>query len=100
MHYESLYDFSFRPARLVELVWPEFSGPTYYRWLSLMRLDDSGAWANSIYMGMVPLVAAAAAGVLIASRSPRVRPWLVVLGLALLTSIGGLGAVGLWRNIV
>ncbi len=98
VHYESLYNFSLRPIRLLELLWPDVSGRSCYRWLSLLRLDDSGAWANSIYAGIITVIAATLATA-VCRRSPRVRSWLVLLGLAALASIGGLGAVGFARNV-
>lgn len=99
IHYENLYDFGLRPIRLLELLWPDFSGRSCYRWLALLRLDDSGAWANSLYAGIVGVIAALAA-TLLWRKNRQVRMWLVMLGLALLASIGGLGGVGLGRNLL
>jgi len=99
IHYENLYDFSLRPIRLLELLWPDFSGRSCYRWLTLLRLDDSGAWANSLYAGIVTVIAVAAVTA-VCKRSPRVRTWLVLLGLTFLASVGGLGMVGLVRNLL
>lgn len=98
-HYAEIYSFSVFPWRVLELVWADFSGTTFYRWPVMLGIDTPGPWANSLYAGVVPVAAAVAA--LFAARGcwqPR-RMWCVVLGWAAVASLGGLGIVGLVRNL-
>jgi hypothetical protein len=98
-HYAEIYAFSVFPWRMLELVWADFSGTTFYRWPVMLGVDTPGPWVNSLYAGVVP--AAAAIAVVFAARGrwrPR-RMWCVVLGWAAFASLGGLGIVGLARNL-
>lgn len=98
-HYAEIYSFSVFPWRVLELVWTDFSGTTFYRWPVMLGIDTPGPWANSLYAGVVPVAAAIAA--VFAARGywqPR-RMWCVVLGWAAVASLGGLGIVGLVRNL-
>ena len=98
-HYADIYSFSIFPWQFIELVWANFSGTTFYRWPVMLGIDKPGAWANSLYAGVVPVAAALAA--LVTARGqwlPR-RTWCVVLAWAAIASLGGLGIVGLARNL-
>lgn len=99
-HYESMYAFSLHIWRVVELFWPQASGPIYYRWPVTLGIDSPGSWMNSLYAGIVPCAAVSVAFVALPYRLPSRLSWVVVLGVAFAASLGGLGLVGLGRGAV
>jgi hypothetical protein len=98
-HYGEIYEFSVFPWRVLELVWADFSGTTFYRWPVMLGIDTPGPWANSLYAGVVPVAAAIAAVFAARGRWQPRYIWCAVLGWAALSSLGGLGIVGLVRNL-
>jgi hypothetical protein len=57
-HHEHIYHFSVGPWRLVELVWPRFSGqmfPTNRRWTNAIPAEGR-IWTPSLYAGLLPLL--------------------------------------------
>jgi hypothetical protein len=98
-HYAEIYSFSVFPWRVLELVWADFSGTTFYRWPVMLGIDIPGAWANSLYAGVVPVAAAIAAVCAGRGRREPRRMWCAVLAWAAVASLGGLGIVGLARNV-
>lgn len=99
-HYESMYAFSLHVWRVVELFWPQASGPVYYRWPVTLGIDSPGSWVNSLYAGILPVAAMGVALVTPPRRMPSRLSWAVVLGVAFAASLGGLGLVGLGRGAV
>jgi len=99
-HYAEIYAFSVFPWQVIELAWAGFSGTTFYRWPVMLGIDIPGAWANSLYAGVVPVAAAIAAVFAGRGRREPQRMWCVVLAWAALASLGGLGLVGLVRNLM
>lgn len=85
-HARRIYYFSLGPWRLVELFWPNVSGrmfPIHRRWLSALPGEGS-VWTPTLYLGLVPLVAAGVAWRW--SRMPLRDRWLICLVAA---GIGG-----------
>lgn len=97
-HYDSMYAFSLHLWRIAELVWPQASGPVYYRWPVTLGIDSPGSWMNSLYAGIVPFAAMIVAVVMPRRRTPAGLPWSCVLVFALVASLGGLGLAGLGRG--
>jgi hypothetical protein len=59
-HHKDLYDFSVEPWRMVETLWPNFSGrlfPRNRRWLSVLGAEGR-IWVPSLYAGLAPLLLA------------------------------------------
>ncbi|MEX0676279.1 MAG: YfhO family protein [Pirellulales bacterium] len=82
-----VYQFSVAPWRVVELVWPNVSGqafPTNRRWLAPLGVERDAwdLWAPTLYMGLLPLVLAAAAWNVRSGTPVDVRflSWMVVFG--------------------
>jgi hypothetical protein len=98
-HYAEIYAFSVFPWRVLELVWADFSGTTFYRWPVMLGIDTPGPWANSLDAGVVPVAAAIVAVFAARGRWEPRRMWCAVLVWAALASLGGLGIVGLVRNL-
>ena len=94
------YDFSFIPWRLVEFVWPNFSGKLSggLRWMIEAGGESPRCWIASCYLGLAPLVLA-----LVVFDPRRRRPvvawlsWIALLGT--LASFGGYGPVWLFRVV-
>lgn len=99
-HKELIYRHAVQPWRLIELVWPEASGPLFYRWPTALRLDAPGPWVNSLYAGIIPAAAVMTAAGRRGRQVGGVKIWLVVLACSLWASFGGLGLVGLSRGAV
>jgi hypothetical protein len=89
-----------QPWRLIELVWPQASGPLFYRWPTVLGLDAPGPWVNSLYAGIIPLAAVVTAAARRGRHVGAVKIWLVILAGSLWASLGGLGLVGLGRGAV
>ena len=92
-HHERAYHFSVGPWRYAELLWPNVSGrmfPTQRRWLSLWPAEGR-IWTPTLYMGLLPILLAAAQ-LRLRSKDERIRwlSWLV-----LLFTLGSLGWYGL-----
>lgn len=98
-HYGAIYAFALHPLRLLEFIWPDALG-TFAggRWAADVGLDNGKVWANSLYSGILPLALAAAAGLASATRRPTRRAWGLAAVLALVSSMGGLGLVGIVCN--
>jgi len=97
-HYGAIYSFALHPARLLEFIWPDALGTIEGRWAANVGLDNRDVWANSLYSGMLTLVLAGTAWLVPpAIRSTR-NAWGLTAVLTLLTSMGGLGVVGVLRN--
>jgi len=103
------YMYSLSPARLLEFVFPNFSGRTpvnasgraqpNWRWLVMIRGEELDLWFPSCYLGLAPLALA------IAAFSPLCRrpqtAWLSWIALiATLGSLGCYGPVWLYRLLV
>lgn len=91
-HQRQIYDFSVSPSRIVECIWPNFSGrpfPENHRWLTAARLEDR-VWTPSLYMGLLPFVLGILA-IRLRGRSDREKwlSWIVVL--SCLASLGWYG---------
>jgi len=92
-YHARVFDYSVAPWRLLELLWPNVAGrpwPSHHHWIDAWS-DDPRTWTPSLYIGLVPLLLAAAAlrwrgGAAI----DRGLSWLVLLALA-----GSLGYYGL-----
>ncbi len=59
-HHQQLYAFSVAPWRLIECLWPNFSGrmfPRHQRWLSAVGGEDR-VWTPTLYLGLMPLLLA------------------------------------------
>jgi len=97
-HYFSTYGFTLLPWRIVELVWPGFSGPPRGRWTIAWGFDTGTTWATSLYAGLLPALATTAIGLVRSGRPGDRRFWLVLLAVSFVTSFGAYGAVGLVRN--
>jgi len=97
-HYFSTYGFTLLPWRIVELVWPGFSGPPHSRWTIEWGFDTGTTWANSLYAGLLPALAPTAIGLVRGGRPGVRRFWLVLLAVSFVVSFGAYGAVGLVRN--
>jgi hypothetical protein len=92
-HADHIYQFSVPPVRLVELAWPNCLGrpfPQYRRWTQAAGLERS-VWTPSLYMGLLPVLAALAAFRLFGG-APR-QQWLSWS--ALLAGLGALGVYGI-----
>lgn len=92
-HQRQIYHFSVPPWRAIELLWPNVGGrpfPTNRRWLAALGAEGN-LWAPSMYMGLLPLVLAAATWSLrkMAAVEIRFSSWMVVLG-----SLASLGVYG------
>lgn len=102
-HERQIYQFSVAPWRGVELVWPNVTGrafPTNGRWLGPLGVESSpwDLWTPTLYMGLLPLVLAAAAWSLRPGAPVEIRwlSWMVVLGAVASLGVYGLAwAVGL-----
>jgi hypothetical protein len=97
-HYSSTYGFTLLPWRIVELVWPGFSGPPHGRWTITWGFDTGTTWANSLYAGLLPALAPAALGLVRVGRPGNRRFWLWLLAASFVASFGAYGIVGLVRN--
>ena len=97
-HYFSTYGFTLLPWRIVELIWPGFSGPPSGRWTISSGFDAAATWANSLYAGLLPALAPAALGLVRVGRPGSRRFWLLLLAASFVTSFGAYGVVGLVRN--
>jgi hypothetical protein len=99
-HEENLYDFSFAPLRLLELVLPGIFGelgPHYQNWLKVLTPRQRW-WTNTNYLGLLTIVAAGF--VIFHQWSNRlVRSAVFVAAIALISSFGiwGLGAI--WNAV-
>jgi len=96
-----VYDFSVGPWRLAEFVWPNASGrqfPIHRRWLEVLPAEGR-IWTPSLYMGILPLLLAAAS---LRFRGAAVRQrwlsWSVVLAVA--ASFGWYGPVWWMREVL
>ena len=92
-HHERAYYFSVGPWRFAELIWPNVSGrmfTTNRRWLSLWPAEGR-IWTPTLYMGLLPILLAAAQ-LRLRGGDERTRwlSWLV-----LLFALGSLGWYGL-----
>lgn len=99
-HKELIYRHAVQPWRLIELVWPQASGPLFYRWPTVLGLDAPGPWVNSLYAGIIPAAAVMTAAGRLGRQASAVTIWLVILVCSLWASLGGLGLVGLSRGAV
>lgn len=93
-HHERIYDFSSGPWRWLELVWPNVGGrmfPQHHRWMTAIPAEGR-VWTPSLYVGLVPLLAALAAFSVRRTADLRIRwlSWMTLLGL-----VGSLGVYGL-----
>ncbi len=92
-HAEQIYQFSVPPIRLVELAWPNCLGrpfPEFRRWTQAAGLEGY-VWTPSLYMGLLPVLAALAAFRLCGGT--RRQQWLSWT--ALLAGIGVMGVYGI-----
>lgn len=97
-HYFSTYGFTLLPWRVVELLWPGFSGPPHGRWTISWGFDTGTTWANSLYAGLLPALATTAIGLVRVGRPGSRRFWLLLLAASFGASFGAYGIVGLVRN--
>ena len=100
-HQAHAYDFSNGPWRFVELVWPNFGGcqyPIHARWLNGLPAEGR-IWTPSLYIGILPLVMAAATWT---RRKLHTRVhWLWVLVILFgLASLGRYGVGWLLNEII
>ena len=98
-HYGAIYAFALHPLRLVEFMWPDALGTIAGRWAVKVGLDNSEVWANCLYSGILPLGLAGAAWIVPAARWPARKAFALAAALALVASMGGLGVVGIGRNV-
>ncbi len=94
VHERQIYPFSVGPWREIEFVWPNISGrqfPTNRRWLNALPAEGR-VWTPSMYMGLLPLLLAAASWSVRRAAPPHVRwmSWSV-----LLAALGSMGVYGL-----
>ena len=99
-HQDSTYEFSLGPWRLVECLWPNFSGqqfPVNRRWLEILPAEGA-VWVPSLYLGLYPLLLAATAFRL-RRASGRIRwlSWLLLL--SVWASFGEFGLIWLAREL-
>lgn len=100
-HHASVYDFSVGPWRWLEFIWPNIGGrmfPEHRRWMNAIPAEGR-IWTPSLYMGLLPLLAACSVFSLRRKSDVTTRwfSWLVLFGL-----IGSLGVYGLgfvWHEI-
>jgi len=90
-HESDMYDFSVEPWRLVEYLWPNFSGDLYglnNRWTTLAGWERQ-PWTASLYMGLIPVLLAVGAWSL---RGTDIR----IRWISLLTLLGVLASFGIY----
>lgn len=97
-HYRNSYSFAVAPWRIVEILWPGFSGPVWSRWSCIAGLETTYIWTASLYAGGILAVSACAAMWWMRSTK-AVRSWTVIGLFALWASFGGYAGVGLVRNL-
>jgi len=96
-HYHDTYSFALAPWRILEAVWPGFSGRIWSRWTMVAELETRFAWAASIYAGLlVAVLVAASFGK--QRRDAAYRLWLFIGVISLLAACGGYVGIGLGRN--
>jgi hypothetical protein len=93
--YYDVYRFSVAPGRWVELLSPTLGGPVLRRWPQALGFERD-AWTATLYAGAIPLVCVVAALARRADR--RTAAWGVLLGLAVLASLGGFGLAAATRH--
>ena len=97
--YRTSYGFSLAPWRVVELIWPGFSGSFHSRWTIAAKIDPAAVWAFSLYAGIGGLLLTISCCCRSGCSSLR-RLWGVVAVVSLLTSVGAYGGIGVIRNLV
>lgn len=99
-HDERTYQYSYPPSRWSEYVWPNVSGdlfPTNQRWIK-QREAHRRTWVPSLYMGLLPIIAALSAWAL--RGIDRRRRWMSrLLVLSLLAACGKFGLVAIWEAV-
>lgn len=96
-HYELTYDFSTPPWRLIELMWPGFSGTQPSRWTLACGIESPRIWVSSLYSGTVVFVLGITAACFFRPRR-QVAFWIILAGASAWASFGGYGGVGIARN--
>lgn len=100
-HHEHVYDFSVGPWRWLEFVWPNIGGrmfPEHHRWMAALPAEGR-VWSPSLYLGLITLLAAAAAFSLKRAADARTRwlSWMTLFGIA--GSLGIYGLSWLWQEV-
>lgn len=92
-HYLQRYHFSLEPYRLIELLFPHFSGPLQpeeVRWTRKAGWESINLWQPTIFMGVIPILLAFVA--LRQARSSRLVRWMTLVAIvSLLASFGRYG---------
>ncbi|MGL4942800.1 MAG: hypothetical protein ACRC46_06380, partial [Thermoguttaceae bacterium] len=91
-HIARIDNYSIHPLRLLELVYPNFSGdqfPQHRRWI--LAAEPRGIWTPSLYAGMIPAVLAMASLRLWGKRCLVALTWCLIV--AVVASMGSAGGV-------
>ncbi len=95
-HDRQIYKFSVAPWRWVELVWPNVGGrfvPRYSRWFDAIP-GEGQCWSLSLYMGLLPILAASFSVRLFGGTVRRRRAtWVVAISAA--AALGHYGIIWL-----
>lgn len=99
-HEERTYNYSYPPSRWSEYIWPNISGdlfPKNQRWIK-QSVAHQRTWVPSLYMGLLPVIAALSAWAL--RGLDRRRRWMSrLLVLSLLAACGKYGLVAIWELV-
>lgn len=96
--YRTSYGFSLAPWRVIELVWPGFSGAFHNRWTIAAGIDPAAVWVFSLYAG-IGTVLLAVAGYWRTQPNRTQHFWTITAMVSLLTSVGAYGGIGVFRNL-